>query len=213
MPPGNRGTMFTRDTFRLRLALPLAATLAAWGCDRPTATEPEAPVLEPATISASQAARDGKLPLHIRADANLLAQELAPDFGPPLFGRSDFGGRCSQPADFVIRFALEGRATHLGHFTALAEHCSHIDWTVGDTNVRDGLMTLTAANGDELWGSYAGDPAPGGGTAETMVLTGGTGRFAAASGEGVSHVMCDRQAGTCVYALDGWITYDAADRR
>ncbi len=205
--------MLTRHTFRLGAILPLAAALAAWGCDGPAPTEPASAVLMPAPLSASRAANDGEFPLRARAGAVLLQQDLAPDFGPPLFGQSDFDGRCSAPSDFLIRFGLEGQATYLGEFTGTVEHCTRVDWQTGASTTSDGILRFTAANGDEVWGTYAGVPAPGGGTDEMMVFSGGTGRFASASGEGIGHAECDRQAGTCVFRLDGWISYDAADRR
>lgn len=206
--------MYARNALRPRHLLPFVAVLMLAGCDRPAPTALAAPGSDRARVSADHAANDGALPLRARADAVLLAQVYAPDFGPPLFGRSDFDGRCSVPSDFTLRLQLEGRATYLGAFTGTVEHCTQaIDPQAGLFTTSDGILTFTAANGDELRGTYAGTPAPDGGTNEMIVFAGGTGRFASASGEGIGHAVCDRQAGTCAFELDGMIAFDASDTR
>jgi len=71
-----------------------------------------------------------------------------------------------------------GNATHLGRFTVTA------DWTIG-TGGGIGTSTWTAANGDEFSTSFrrSGVVAPPTITfTETHTITGGTGRFANASG-------------------------------
>jgi hypothetical protein len=71
-----------------------------------------------------------------------------------------------------------GNATHLGRFTVTA------DWTIG-TGGGIGTSTWTAANGDELSTSFtrSGVPAPPTITfTEIHTITGGSGRFANASG-------------------------------
>ena len=71
-----------------------------------------------------------------------------------------------------------GNATHLGRFTVTA------DWTIGPAG-GIGTSTWTAANGDELHTSFtrSGVPAPPTITfTEIHTITGGTGRFANASG-------------------------------
>ena len=151
------------------------------------------------------------LPLRMTGIGLLRGQDFAPGFGPPDFGKSDFGGRCSVPSDFVIRFSLDGEGAHLGSYAADLEHCTHIDWATGFSTLLDGVVTITAANGDELWGRY--ERSGGSGTPEHYLFNGGTGRFADASGEGMALVACDRATGTCEFQLEGWILYDASDRR
>lgn len=71
-----------------------------------------------------------------------------------------------------------GNATHLGLFTVTA------DWTIGPAG-GSGTSTWTAANGDELHTSFTrhGVPAPPTITfTEIHTITGGSGRFASASG-------------------------------
>jgi hypothetical protein len=69
-----------------------------------------------------------------------------------------------------------GRATHMGKVTASSSHCPALPQYIGD-----GLLTIVAANGDELYGAYDYNPSD-----ETNVipvtLSGGTGRFEGASG-------------------------------
>ena len=71
-----------------------------------------------------------------------------------------------------------GNATHLGRFTVTAA------WTVGPAG-GSGTSRWTAANGDELYTSFTrhGVPAPPTITfTEAHTITGGSGRFASASG-------------------------------
>jgi hypothetical protein len=72
-----------------------------------------------------------------------------------------------------------GNATHLGQFTVRA------DWTVTTAGAIETSSTWTAANGDELFTRFTrlGVFVPPTATfTETHPVTGGTGRFAAASG-------------------------------
>jgi hypothetical protein len=68
-----------------------------------------------------------------------------------------------------------GQATHLGRVTAAWSHCP----TEPDY-VMDGRVTLTAASGDHVYGTY--DYQPGSGEVSPVVVTGGTGRFSEATG-------------------------------
>jgi hypothetical protein len=73
---------------------------------------------------------------------------------------------------------VTGNATHLGRFTLTA------DWTLAATG-NFGTSTWTAANGDKLFTSFqrSGKAVPPTITfTETHTVTGGTGRFANASG-------------------------------
>ena len=79
-----------------------------------------------------------------------------------------------------------GTATHVGKYTIVNSHC--VDPATGVLS--DGSFTKTAANGDQLFGTYVGNstviqaPAPVGifGVTGTLTYTGGTGRFAGTTG-------------------------------
>jgi hypothetical protein len=185
--------------------------LAAGAC-RPGPTSParRESTGEPST-AANHGISDLETSVRLAATAYFAGQDFAPGFGPPTFGRSSFGGRCSVPSDYVIRFDLEGESTHLGRVTADVEHCSRLDFTTGLSAISDGVMTIVAGNGDELWGRYERVAFGGEGDPEHVRWVGGTGRFVSATGEALSLVACDRAAGTCEYELDGVISYDASD--
>lgn len=204
--------MISGATLRPSFILSLVAALAVASCDRPAPTEAAGPATLLAPVEPSSARHGAGLPMRANGGAVLLSQTLAPDAGPPLFGRSDFDGRCSAPSDFTISFRLEGQATHLGRITAVAEHCSWVDWELRDSWTNDGVMTFTAANGDELRATYEGEPS-GTGTREVLTFTGGTGRFASASGGGILFVDCDRSTGTCVWEFTGTLSFEASDVR
>jgi hypothetical protein len=69
-----------------------------------------------------------------------------------------------------------GQATHMGRISTTMSHCP----AEADI-INDGRLTLTAANGDELYGTYNYDPAS---ESNDIPITfiGGTGLFADASG-------------------------------
>lgn len=87
---------------------------------------------------------------------------------------------CTDPGfPFTSVLTAAGRATHLGAFTLSASHCESLFQSL------QGEMTLTAANGDELTGTYATAWAVQGGQVLVtghLDVFGGTGRFAHATG-------------------------------
>lgn len=173
------------------------------------------PVEPVGEIAANRGLADQELPLRWHATGALLSQNFAPDFGPPDFGKSDFAGRCSAPSDFLISFSIDGQGTHLGDFSGRAEHCTLVNFQTGESSWQDGVIVLIAANGDELWGSYAsvGEFPSGVPFTELMEFTGGTGRFAGATGGGIDQASCNRTTGLCTLEMDGEIAYDASRRR
>lgn len=101
-------------------------------------------------------------------------------------------GRCAQvnPAFATILFEATGELTHMGKVKINGSQC--VDPTghfMSPLAIVDGLVTMTAANGDEVWYSAAGGLVP---TPDPLVfavdvdysITGGTGRFRHAEGEG-----------------------------
>jgi hypothetical protein len=100
-----------------------------------------------------------------------------------------------------------GNATHLGLFTLDIPHVvNRADRTAA------GTYEFTAANGDTLTADFTGVAvliAPGIlYIEETATITGGTGRFAGATGSFTSERLYDTVAGTTTGSFDGTISYD-----
>lgn len=92
-----------------------------------------------------------------------------------------------------------GHATFIGSYTGHYREC--FDPATGA--VTGGSFTLTAENGDTLYGTYAGQAVPSGANVsydDPGVITGGTGRFAGASGiantAGVANLATGEYQGT-----------------
>ena len=118
-----------------------------------------------------------------------------------------FSGRMetSEVADGSMRHLTgSGRATHLGRFTMNAE------MTVLPPPLRTGSgpATWTAANGDRLYTDSVGQAAGAFPTivlTETHTITGGTGRFAGATGSFIVVRTLNLQTSTSTATLDGTI--------
>ena len=99
-----------------------------------------------------------------------------------------------------------GTATHLGRFAVAVPHLVDLP-----TRTAAGTYEFTAANGDKLIARFTGQATP---TAtpgviyieETATITGGTGRFAGATGSFVVERLYDRIAGTTVGSFEGTIS-------
>ena len=120
----------------------------------------------------------------------------------PVDGRTDF-----------VLVEAEGTGTHLGNFTLDVPH-----FVDTPTRTAAGYYEFTAANGDKVYAEFTGKATP---TAtpgvlfivETATITGGTGRFAGASGGFVVERLFDRVAGTTVGSFDGTISSPGANDR
>ena len=96
-----------------------------------------------------------------------------------------------------------GNATHLGKFTL---DIPHVVNAANGTAI--GTYEFTAANGDKVYATFTGVATP---TAtpgvlyieETAIITGGTGRFAGATGSFSSERLYDRIAGTTTGSFEG----------
>lgn len=116
-------------------------------------------------------------------------------------------------------YSAEGAGTfaHLGRVWFEIDHCSMM---TGPTSgvFGGGQITITAANGDQLYLSEEGTfelvMGPMGPVTSlidlTWQITGGTGRFAGAQGEGTSMPVGDLATSTTSATLTGWISYDAS---
>ena len=146
--------------------LPLGYLVAAGllgGCD-------QASPVSPSAASTPLAAENAALPWKESYQAS---GTIAPDAG------------CPAP-QLLTTLEGGGTATHVGKYTIVNSHC--VDPATGV--LTDGSFTKTAANGDQLFGTYVGTstviqaPAPVGifGVTGTITYTGGTGRFAGITG-------------------------------
>lgn len=98
----------------------------------------------------------------------------------------------------------EGTASHLGKFTVVGEITLNLATASGT-----GTGTYTAANGDELTVTSVGSAVLAGGIAtvtETVTVTGGTGRFAGASGTLTVIRRVVQATGASSGTIDGTIT-------
>ena len=108
------------------------------------------------------------------------------------------------PFDFVLVEAT-GNASHLGRFELAIPHLVNLA-----TRSATGTYEFTATNGDKLFADFIGHSTP---TAEpnviaiveTATITGGTGRFAGATGSFTAERLFDRAADTTVGSFKGTI--------
>ena len=122
-----------------------------------------------------------------------------------------FEGRCSQPSQWVSSSAGSGVISHLGRVSWRTEHCFQLfAGTFGTFG--DARLVITAANGDQLFGTYDGVMTGETTFAETVFVTGGTGRFAQASGSIDESGWFDPDTGFMEVTGAGSIAYDASDR-
>jgi hypothetical protein len=162
-----------------------------------------------------------RLPVGLFAAA-LLAALLAPPLAfagrqakhpVPFKGVSEQQAVSAVPVDpdhVLVTTVGEGNATHLGHFTFVSPHLSGLsDFSI------DGTQNFTAANGDELYGKLSGKLAPFVDTDGHVYLvgsvagtiTGGTGRFAGASGSYTFSLVFDTETAHSFGAIDGEIQF------
>jgi hypothetical protein len=89
-------------------------------------------------------------------------------------------------SDDTVRIVAQGRGTHLGRYTSFAK-VTIVPQGPGNPPAFDGSATFVAANGDQLHVDYSGvvtNPFPNGEGEGAYQITGGTGRFGQASGQG-----------------------------
>ena len=111
----------------------------------------------------------------------------------------------SCPGALRLNISEVGHVTQMGAITATAFVCQKSDLTF------DGQFLYTAANGDTVSGTFFGKLVPVSGPlyqvqGEEFTITGGTGRFAGASGEGIVTGSVDLASGGGVHQIDGSIS-------
>jgi hypothetical protein len=169
-------------------ALVLSAAMLT-ACDLtetvPTAPDPIASVLVAPAASGNPAAPTRP----IEGECNLTFEIL--EVNPPILRQRDYG-TC--------------QLSHLGRtgFDGILE----INVVLG---TQTGTRTFTAANGDELYATVAGTGAPIGpgliGFSATFTFTGGTGRFANASGTAQGNGVANQMTQTSTVRIEGHLSY------
>jgi len=112
-------------------------------------------------------------------------------------------GRCDV---LTVQIHGSGTATHLGRFTTDQSHCA----APTSLTFTDGEFTFTAPNGDQLQGTYSGDfvplEAPLFAIDGQFAFTGGSGRFANATGGGDASGVQNLATGDATVELVGTIS-------
>jgi hypothetical protein len=113
------------------------------------------------------------------------------------------GDRCPV---LTVEILGTGNATHLGRLTNEQSHCA----APPSLAFTDGVFTLTAANGDQIRGTYFGEFVPLDPPLFTIdghfSITGGTGRFADATGSGDASGVQNLVTGEVTVSLVGTIS-------
>jgi hypothetical protein len=135
----------------------------------------------------------------------LTAFDAAAGDSVPLTGKDAFSSSVVGGSGTAIETVDTGSGTlaHLGQFTMAASETVEL----AASSVSDGVFTLTAANGDTVQGTYSGTVLPGlVGYHVTGPITGGTGRFAGATGTIVFDGTFDIATGTGTDVISGSIS-------
>ena len=137
--------------------------------------------------------------------ASFAAANVDAGVNVPLQGKDTFNAAVVGGSGSVIDTvdSGSGTVTHLGNFTMTASES--VDFA--SMTVRNGTFTLTAANGDTVIGTYSGTILPGlTGYLVSGPITGGTGRFAGATGRIVFQGTFDASTGSGSDEISGTIT-------
>jgi hypothetical protein len=101
---------------------------------------------------------------------------------------------CPAGASWRYTATGTGQFLHLGRTSVSVTHCTFVDFASGTGTFGPGTITLTAANGDEVHlvqrGTFRLVDTPQGLTSVfnmSWVVVGGTGRYEAARGSGMTH--------------------------
>jgi hypothetical protein len=110
------------------------------------------------------------------------------------------------PPYAAVLVEAEGNGTHLGRFILDIPHVVNTA-----TRIAIGCYQFTAANGDSVYAEFTGYATPTGipgvlHIVETATITGGTGRFAAATGSFTAERWYDTIAQTTVGDFEGSIS-------
>jgi hypothetical protein len=117
------------------------------------------------------------------------------------------------PLIVAVDISGTGHASHLGQFTVSIPHVVN-----RGNRTAVGSYVFTAANGDTLTADFVGVSAPTDVPGvlyieETATITGGTGRFAGATGSFTVERLYDTIAGTTTGSIEGTISSPGAAKR
>ena len=137
------------------------------------------------TISVSASALNGPRPLagHVK-------------------GYDEYGSECGGPGSFQLTSYGVGQITHLGKSLMVSPVCVGQD----GNPIGTWTFTFTAANGDKVTGEVTGFTYTDYGFDLFATITGGTGRFAGATGE-LTFPTLSTGSGVWSSEIEGWITY------
>ena len=129
------------------------------------------------------------------------------------------GGFTSTPpvaCNSTVTISAGGQATHLGNYTWESTH--NVNVCSSPFVVTGGSVTLTAANGDQLYGTYTGtshfiDATPVLAFDITITITGGTGRFENATGTIEVTGEADTSTGSSTATMDGTISSVGSNKK
>ena len=176
---------------RLSLApILVAAALLAAGCSQSgSATAPSS--LSPAAGGTLfSGASDAQAPHEVPFKGSLSGTVAVTPVDPPFFN---------------VVITASGEATHLGRFSLVVPHLVNFATAVGE-----GDFNFTAANGDVLTAHFTGTAdtsTPIFTIVEHATITGGTGRFAGATGSFTARRSYDPAAQTTTGTIDGTISF------
>ena len=117
------------------------------------------------------------------------------------------------PPFVSVLVSATGNATHLGKFTLAIPH------TVNRaTRIASGSYQFIAANGDTLTATFVGQATPTSTPSvlyivETATITGGTGRFAGATGSFITERLFDTITGTTTGSFRGTVSSPGTGKR
>jgi hypothetical protein len=184
----------------MRLLL-LASCVFAVGCASEAARSPTSP-----TMGASAQTQAQVAPAEPQSAA--LAPQAQSGAEVPFRGSIEAveTSQPQSPTTVLVNSTGGGTATHLGRFTK--KGTAVVDFTTG---TGEGEDTFTAANGDRLFTTLSGKATP---TAEPGILsitenvtiTGGTGRFAGATGSFIIERVINLATGVTSGSFTGTIT-------
>jgi hypothetical protein len=119
-------------------------------------------------------------------------------------------GPC-EASGVIVDVTGTGHSTQLGHYSGHYREC--LDPATGAVSA--GTFTLTAANGDKVFGTYSGQAVPTDtpgvvNFTDPGVITGGTGRFAGAGGTLTTSGLANLATGEYTGTITGSVTRRAS---